>query len=155
MQPHQDSPTLNEDSPDLQIEQWEDPKEQVAPPIKDQERPPRDLHGRLSNYLRKTGMLEERLIEYCLRERTRTGAPLIQVILESSLVEPLPFLQKLAEILGLEFVNLSGQEIPVEVRTVLPTRILFQHQIIPLRDHHGVLLLATQDPFNIDMLDAV
>ncbi len=155
MQPHQDSPTLNEDSPDLQIEQWEDPKEQVAPPIKDQERPPRDLHGRLSNYLRKTGMLEERLIEYCLRERTRTGAPLIQVILESSLVEPLPFLQKLAEILGLEFVNLSGQEIPVEVRTVLPTRILFQHQIIPLRDHHGVLVLATQDPFNIDMLDAV
>ncbi|MDI9383060.1 MAG: GspE/PulE family protein [Verrucomicrobiota bacterium] len=155
MQPHQDSPTLNEDSPDLQIEQWEDPKEQVAPPIKDQERPPRDLNGRLSNYLRKTGMLEERLIEYCLRERTRTGAPLIQVILESSLVEPLPFLQKLAEILGLEFVNLSGQEIPVEVRTVLPTRILFQHQIIPLRDHHGVLLLATQDPFNIDMLDAV
>ncbi|HCF95187.1 MAG TPA: secretion system protein E [Verrucomicrobia bacterium] len=100
-------------------------------------------------------MLEERLIEYCLRERTRTGAPLIQVILESSLVEPLPFLQKLAEILGLEFVNLSGQEIPVEVRTVLPTRILFQHQIIPLRDHHGVLVLATQDPFNIDMLDAV
>ncbi|MGI6304067.1 MAG: GspE/PulE family protein [Verrucomicrobiota bacterium] len=155
MQPHQDSPTLNEDSPDLQIEQWEDPKEQVAPPIKDQERPPRDLNGRLSNYLRKTGMLEERLIEYCLRERTRTGAPLIQVILESSLVEPLPFLQKLAEILGLEFVNLSGQEIPVEVRTVLPTRILFQHQIIPLRDHHGVLVLATQDPFNIDMLDAV
>ncbi len=155
MQPHQDSPTLNEDSPDLQIEQWEDPKEQVAPPIKDQERPPRDLNGRLSNYLRKTGMLEERLIEYCLRERTRTGAPLIQVILDSSLVEPLPFLQKLAEILGLEFVNLSGQEIPVEVRTVLPTRILFQHQIIPLRDHHGVLVLATQDPFNIDMLDAV
>lgn len=155
MQPHQDSPTLNEDSPDLQIEQWEDPKEQVAPPIKDQDRPPRDLNGRLSNYLRKTGMLEERLIEYCLRERTRTGAPLIQVILESSLVEPLPFLQKLAEILGLEFVNLSGQEIPVEVRTVLPTRILFQHQIIPLRDHHGVLVLATQDPFNIDMLDAV
>ena len=111
--------------------------------------------GRIGRILRQTQLFTDRQLRYCIEERDRSGTPLVQVILESGLVEEQPFLERLGQVLGLEFVRLGEREIPPEIRSAVPTRLLFQHQVIPIEDRGGVLVLAGHDPFNIDMVDAI
>jgi type II secretion system protein E len=65
------------------------------------------------------------------------------------------FLKHLAQVLGLEFVDLPRLTIPTEVRDRITTKVAFQYLVIPSRAENGTLQIVVSDPFDTSMLSAV
>ncbi|MBL7076003.1 MAG: type II/IV secretion system protein [Kiritimatiellae bacterium] len=65
------------------------------------------------------------------------------------------FLEKLAEVLRLPYLRLNTQEIDQEVLDRLPTKAVFQYQVIPFEFENGTLQVATNDPLNAGLVDSL
>ena len=65
------------------------------------------------------------------------------------------FLERLAEVMQLPFERLKSPEIDEAILARLSTKAVFQYQVIPLREEHETLLVATSDPFQPGLLTAL
>ncbi len=65
------------------------------------------------------------------------------------------FLEKLAEVLRLPYLRLRTQEIEQDVLDRLPTKAVFQYQVIPFEFENGVLHVATNDPIDAGLVDSL
>ena len=65
------------------------------------------------------------------------------------------FLERLAEVMQLPFERLKSLEIDEAILARLSTKAVFQYQVIPLREEHETLLVATSDPFQPGLLTAL
>ena len=73
---------------------------------------------------------------------------------ESGLSEE-AFLQKVSRALGWPYLDLAQATIPPEIRKRVSTKVAFQHIVIPFDLDGDVLVVATCDPFDVSMGDAV
>ena len=46
-------------------------------------------------------------------------------------------------------------KIDTAARQQVPTKAVFQHNIVPMRAENGTLLVATNDPFNLTMVESI
>ncbi len=88
------------------------------------------------------------------RESGGTGTRLAFFARESGASEE-AFLQKLAPALGCSYVDLAKATIPPEARKRISTKVAFQHNVIPLAEESGSLVVAVSDPFDGAMLSGV
>ncbi len=58
------------------------------------------------------------------------------------------FLEKLAEVMRLPYVRLNTREIEQDVLDRLPTKAVFQYNVIPIEFENGALLVASNDPLD-------
>lgn len=65
------------------------------------------------------------------------------------------FLQKVATALGWPFTDLSRLTIAPEIRKRVSTKVAFQYTVIPVELDGEILIVATGDPFDVAMGDAV
>ena len=61
----------------------------------------------------------------------------------------------MAKALHLPFTRITEKEIDAAARQKVPTKVVFQHNVVPMRADDGTLLVATNDPFNLTMLEAI
>ncbi|MBM3877739.1 MAG: type II/IV secretion system protein, partial [Verrucomicrobia bacterium] len=73
---------------------------------------------------------------------------------ESGLTEE-AFLQKLGGALDLPTCDLAHATIEPEARDKIATKVAFQHAVMPVKFENGVLTVATHNPFDTAMLNAV
>ncbi|MFN0067208.1 MAG: GspE/PulE family protein [Limisphaerales bacterium] len=64
-------------------------------------------------------------------------------------------LQRLAPVLGLDYLDLPKTAVPAEVRKRISTKVAFQHSVLPVKVEEDRLQLAVSDPFDAAMLNAV
>ena len=64
-------------------------------------------------------------------------------------------LERLATVMHLPFERLKDLEIEEPLLARLSTKAVFQYQVIPLREEQGRLMVATADPFQAGLLDAL
>ena len=83
---------------------------------------------------------EESLLEFLRRERG---------------VSEEVFKKKLAEAMGIPFLNLKDLEGSNEARMKLSTKVAFQYGVIPVALNQGALLVALSDPFDGNVLSSV
>jgi type II secretion system protein E len=55
----------------------------------------------------------------------------------------------------LDYSRITDKEIEADVRAKVPTKVVFQYNIMPMRDDHGTLLVAVNDPFNLAMIESI
>src|SRR5581483_3410026 len=81
--------------------------------------------------------------------------PLLAFICRERGVAEDVFLQKLAEALGWPYLDLPKLNVPPEARQKIPTKVAFQHSVLPTRFENGELQVAISNPFDAAMLNAV
>jgi type II secretion system protein E len=65
------------------------------------------------------------------------------------------FLQKLADVLGWPFLDLRKATIPTEARNKISTKVAFQYLVLPTDFQNNTLQVATSNPFDPAMINAV
>jgi type II secretion system protein E len=65
------------------------------------------------------------------------------------------FLQKLAQALNWQFLDLPKLKVPAEARNRISTKVAFQYSVLPTLVQDGTLQVAVSNPFDTAMLNAV
>ena len=110
---------------------------------------------RIHDLLDSTGLFEQKQLEGLLTNTRENGRPVCEAALEIDEIKEEQFLTKLAEVMGLPFQRLKEIEIALETLEKLPTKAIFQYNVIPLSDDDGCLKVATCDPFIPGLVDAL
>ena len=112
-------------------------------------------HMRLGELLIAAGTITQEELEKGLAlqkgSKQRLGAVLISngIITEEELIEALQMQ------LGIEFVDLTKVNIPIELAQVLPKNIAKQYQVVPVRIVKDECYLAMSDPLNFYAIEEV
>ena len=109
-----------------------------------------NIKSKILEVLKEKG-LEERKLE---RVRDISSFPELKAtILKEQWLTEEEFLKILSEVLNIEFVNLSDIKIEEGVHDVVSKEMIFRYKILPLKIENNTLVVATDNPFNLQMLD--
>ncbi len=81
--------------------------------------------------------------------------PLLAFICRERGVAEDAFLQQMAQALNWPYLDLPKLDVPPEARQKIPTKVAFQHSVLPIRFENGELQVAISNPFDAAMLNAV
>ncbi len=81
--------------------------------------------------------------------------PIGQVVASQGLAREDAFLETLAVVLKMPYMPLKGEEIDREVLERLPTKAVFQYNVIPVSFERGLLSVAVSDPFVPGLIDSL
>jgi type II secretion system protein E len=109
----------------------------------------------LRQLLAQTGLFTDTQISEALSAPHSAAQPLITTLVKSGVAAEEKLLQSLAQALHMPFTRITEKEIDAVVRQQIPTKVVFQHNVMPMRAENGTLLVAANDPFNLTMLEAV
>ena len=113
------------------------------------------LPHNLRELLARTGLLSEVQITELLAAPRTPGGSFIAALVKSGAVAEEKLLEALAQALHLSFTRITDEEIDPAVRERVPTKVVFQYNVMPMRADNGNLVVAANDPFNLAMLESI
>ena len=114
-----------------------------------------NTQNRLASVLETTGLLSPEQVADIVQRSLGATKPVTDIVVDMGYAKEDPYLRALAEALELPFMRLNDKVIPKEVLDLLPTKAVFQYNIIPVEAEGDVLRVATHDPFVPGLLDAL
>ena len=90
-----------------------------------------------------------------INEAFHENRPIPNFIAEKNNLNEEDLLNNISVIMNLPFQRLNGINIDKEVLECIPTKAIFQYNIIPLEIHNQVLFVACADPFTHGLLDSL
>ena len=81
------------------------------------------------------------------------GIPQHQVLIDKGFIKEEVLLPVLAQVFGLELVDLSHATVEREVLAAMPQKLVHRKNLMPIARHNGTLVVATGDPFDAYALD--
>ncbi|OQA29292.1 MAG: Type II secretion system protein E [Verrucomicrobia bacterium ADurb.Bin345] len=111
--------------------------------------------NRMSGILQRTGLFAPEQVEELLSRQQQGGPGVTELVVTHGFAREDVFLQKLAEVMSLPYVRVGDVAIEPAVLSKLPTKAVFQYNVIPLNMESGVLRVATHDPFRQGLVDAL
>lgn len=109
----------------------------------------------LRDLLSGTGLFGAAQLDAVLQGPRPADSSLIAELLKGGTVPEEKLLESLAAALRLGYTRLTDAEVDAAVRAMVPTKVVFQYNVMPMRAENGSLLVATSDPFNMAMVEAV
>ncbi len=76
------------------------------------------------------------------------GGSWVGQVIDSGKVDENKFLSAIGERFQMPIISLDSKKIDRETLSILPSRLVFQHHILPVEDKEKSVVLATYDPFN-------
>jgi len=110
---------------------------------------------RLRAVLEKTELFSRDQITELLAAKQRSDLAITELAVAEGYTTEEPLLQALSSALKIPFVRPAQQEIAPAVLELLPTKVVFQYNVIPVSAENGVLRVACSDPFDTDLADAL
>jgi type II secretion system protein E len=112
-------------------------------------------NSQLAALLHRTGLFREEQVDALLPELTDGTAGFTETVVEQTGVKEELFLEKLSQEIELPFMRLKQPEIPEEILSRVPPKAVFQYNIIPVAEEDGILEIATADPLQPGLIDAM
>ena len=112
-------------------------------------------NNRLASVLTATGLLTPDQIDDVLQRNLGAAKPITEIVVDQGYAKEDPFLRALALAMKIPFIRLNDRVITPEILEKMPTKAIFQYNVIPLEMDMGALRVATHDPFNPGMMDAL
>ena len=109
----------------------------------------------LTGLLARTGLLNEVQIAALLQQALQNDISLTRAAVAQGFTTEEAFLESLASVLHLPFLRLGAMSIDAAILEKLPTRAVFQYNVIPYAIENGALMVATNDPFDTGLVDAL
>ncbi len=110
---------------------------------------------RLANILKQTELFGDEQIAQLLAPKPENGPTLTRRVVEEGLASEEAFLSAISRILTLPYQRLNDAAVSAEALQSLPAKVVFQYNVVPLSAAKGILQVATNDPFNPGLLDAL
>jgi type II secretory ATPase GspE/PulE/Tfp pilus assembly ATPase PilB-like protein len=110
---------------------------------------------RIHDLIEQTGLIAGEELASILTDARESGTSICSAILQNSEIKEDQLMEKLADTMTLKYQRLKDVEIPEEILEKLPTKAIFQYNIIPLNEENGYLNIATSDPFIPGLSDAL
>ena len=111
--------------------------------------------AKLADLLEKIGLFTPPQIEEILARQQQSGMPVADVVVGQGYAREDAFLEKLAGIMGIPFIRVGEVPIEQDILARLPTKAVFQYNVIPIGMENGVLRVAVHDPFRQGLVDAL
>lgn len=108
----------------------------------------------LLDKLREKGSLTD--ADYRRAEDALAAAPdrpVHELLIEKNLAKEDAVLQTLADVMGLELIDLAARNVPTDVLSLMPTKLVHRKNLMPIERRNGTLIVATGDPFDVYSLD--
>ena len=97
----------------------------------------------LSNVLQRTGLFSPEQVSALLAEARQSDVGITEIVASEGFAREEDYLQALAGALNIPFRRLSDESIDQEVLERLPTKAVFQYNVIPVSFENGVLHVAS------------
>ena len=107
----------------------------------------------LANLLKRTGLLSDAQVEILLNADLGEGIP--KAVARLEMAKEGEFLERLAPVLGLEYVDLAKTRPTDEALRLLPARAVYQYNALPLTVEGDVLAVAVADPMDTAAADGI
>ena len=112
-------------------------------------------YKRLGELLIAAGMITQDDLEQGIALQKGTNKRLGTILLEHGIITEDQLIEALRMQLGIEFVDLTRVNIPVELAQILPKNIARQYKVVPVRMVRDELFLAMEDPLNFYAIEEV
>ena len=109
----------------------------------------------LHNVLEKTELFTPDQIEVLLASAREEGTSVTHLVAEHGYVREDKFLEALGGVLRMPLAELGEDVIEDDVLQRLPTKAVFQYNVIPFSFEKGTLHVAINDPFDSSLLDSL
>lgn len=111
---------------------------------------------RLGDLLVRAGVISESQLNTALKEQQQWGGKLGDILVRMQYLTEDIFVRALSKQLRMERADLS-RPIPLDALARLPARLAEQYEVVPVAVTDGgrTLVVATSDPLNVTMLDAL
>ncbi|OVE76172.1 secretion system protein E [bacterium E08(2017)] len=109
----------------------------------------------LSKRLHDTGLFQDQQIEKLLSSARSEDSSVTSLVVQSGYAKEEEYLEALAGVLRTKFMRLADLEVGLEVLEMLPTKAVFQYEVIPVALERNVLEVAVNDPLKIGLMDAL
>jgi general secretion pathway protein E/type IV pilus assembly protein PilB len=109
----------------------------------------------LAGILAKTALFKPEQITALLEKSAQSGQGITATVVAEGLASEPQYLTALAGALSLTYRELDAGTIETTVLEKLPTKAVFQHNVLPVAIENGVLIVAASDPFSPGLTDAL
>ncbi len=109
----------------------------------------------LAGILQQTALFQPQQITTLLEKSAQSGLGITATVVAEALASEPQYLTALAKCLSLTYRELDAASIETTVLEKLPTKAVFQHNVLPVAIENGVLLVAASDPFSPGLTDAL
>jgi type IV pilus assembly protein PilB len=109
----------------------------------------------LGQILLEQGHITEEQLENALAEHKSTARSLGRTLIDLGYIKERDLVAALAEQVGLDFVDLSEQQIDPLAASLLPEQLARRYRALPIGERDGKLLVAMSDPANVFALDDI
>jgi general secretion pathway protein E/type IV pilus assembly protein PilB len=99
------------------------------------------------------GLVTEPQLRDAIDEQGRTGERLDHVLIRMGFANRDQVLEAIGHQLAMPIVDLDAVEVKPDVLSLLPPRLVFKQQCVPIEDRDGSLRIATSDPFELATFD--
>src|SRR5438477_1384168 len=107
----------------------------------------------LAQRLIDKGVLHEADLARVREAQAASSKPLHEVLIEHGFAREEDVLPALADVLGLELVDLTKITIEPATLSALPLKLIHRRTLMPLSRQNGTLVVATADPFDMYSLE--
>jgi len=111
--------------------------------------------SKIGSLLEETTLFTPEQIETLLVKHQEEDKPITDLVIDLGFARDDVFLKALAGVMKIPFVRLSGLAIEKDALERLPTKAVFQYNVIPTAVENGTLRVATHNPFLPGLLDAL
>ena len=106
--------------------------------------------------IKEQGMIDDLQLDEVIRENTKSGKPISQILVESAILDLDSQLNVIAEYLGTEVVtDIMDREITEEVIHSIPPSTARMYQCIPIEAYDHAVQIALVDPMNPNTIDEI
>ncbi len=111
---------------------------------------------RIRNLLEKTGLFDEQQLDGVLTNARENNQSIRESVLATvPSIKEEEFLEKLAHAMDIPFRRLKDAEIQEDTLSRIPTKAVFQYNVVPISSDEGSLNISTCDPFVPGLVDAL
>ena len=111
--------------------------------------------NRLTGLLEATGLFKPEQVETVLAAQQEAGSSVTAAVVKSGFANEQDFLAALGKAMGLPYKRMRDATIEKTVLEKLPTKAVFQYNVFPVDIENGALRVATNDPFDPGLVDAL
>jgi type II secretory ATPase GspE/PulE/Tfp pilus assembly ATPase PilB-like protein len=109
----------------------------------------------LAELLERTGLFSADQVETLIELVATNDVPIGEVVASQGLSREDVFLKALADVLKMPFLHLKEEDIEREVLERLPTKAVFQYNVVPITFENDILRVAVSDPFVPGLVDSL
>jgi len=110
---------------------------------------------KLSVLLEKCALFSAAQVETLIGQQQQSGKSITALVVDDGFAREDDFLKALAGAMAIPYVRVPDLQIEKAVLDRLPTKAVFQYNVMPIAMENGALRVATNDPFLPGLMDAL